>query len=170
MFLGVFFMLFCNFLRINPQLLVQKLRGHNYTISEFAMPFCRWEKHSKFWERIINEVFILPVRFMPSINGLLILPVKFTQNWQNKQRHFYSTSNIARRLSKSIVAWKIHMGRSRNWKFLSGLCAQRERVSAVQAMQWFNDPDHKSIAMFSKGTCSCKFEVMYGKVLPFLDI
>ena len=106
------FMLFCNFLRINPQLLVQKLRGHNYTISEFAMPFCRWEKHSKFWERIINEVFILPVRFMPSINGLLILPVKFTQNWQNKQRHFYSTSNIARRLSKSIVAWKIHMGRS----------------------------------------------------------
>ena len=32
-------MLFCNFLRINPELVVQKLPGHKYTISEFAMPF-----------------------------------------------------------------------------------------------------------------------------------
>ena len=34
-----FFMLLCNFLRINPQLVVQKLPGHKYTISEFVMPF-----------------------------------------------------------------------------------------------------------------------------------
>ena len=39
-----------------------------------------------------------------SLNGLFILPVKFTQNRQNKQRHFYSTSKTACRLSKSIVA------------------------------------------------------------------
>ena len=68
-------------------------------------------------------------------NGLFILPVKFTQNRQNKQRHFYSTGKIARRLSKSIVDWHIHMVRSRNRKVLSGLCAQREGVSAAQVMQ-----------------------------------
>ena len=32
-------MLLCNFLRVNPQLVVQKLPGHKYTISEFVMPF-----------------------------------------------------------------------------------------------------------------------------------
>ena len=32
-------MLLCNFLRINPQLVVQKLPGHKYTISEFVVPF-----------------------------------------------------------------------------------------------------------------------------------
>ena len=37
--------------------------------------------------------------------GLFILPVKITQNQQNKQQHFYSTGKIARRLSKSIVGW-----------------------------------------------------------------
>ena len=64
--------------------------------------------------------------------GLFILPVKFTQNRQNKQPHFYSTGKIARRPSKSIVGWNIHMARSRNRnkKILSGLCAQREGVSA----------------------------------------
>ena len=45
-------MLFCDFVRINLQLVVQKVPGHKYTISEFAMPFfavgC---KHSKFWEK-----------------------------------------------------------------------------------------------------------------------
>ena len=83
-------------------------------------------------------------------NRLLILPVKFTQNRQNKQRHFYSTVKIARRLSKSIVGWSIHMARSQNWKFLSGLCAQWEGVSAVQVMQWFNDSHQKYIITLSK--------------------
>ena len=32
-------MLFCNILRINPQPVVQKLIGHKYTISQFAMSF-----------------------------------------------------------------------------------------------------------------------------------
>ena len=68
-------------------------------------------------------------------HGLFILPVKFTQNRQNKQRHFYSTGEIARRLSKSIVGWNIHMARSPNQEILSGLSAQREGVSAVQVMQ-----------------------------------
>ena len=68
-------------------------------------------------------------------NGLFILPVKFTQNRQNKQQHFYSTSKINHRLSKSIVGWNIHMAHSRNHKFLSRLCAQQEEVSAVQVMQ-----------------------------------
>ena len=68
-------------------------------------------------------------------HGLFILPVKFTQNRQNKQRHFYSTGEIARRLSKSIAGWNIHMARSPNQEILSGLCAQREGVSAVQVMQ-----------------------------------
>ena len=46
-------MLFCNFMRINPQLVVQRLTEHKkYTISEFAMLFCRWGKYSKFWEKI----------------------------------------------------------------------------------------------------------------------
>ena len=67
--------------------------------------------------------------------GPFILPVKFTQNRQNKQRHFYSNGKIARRLSKSIVGWNIHMARSRNRKILCGLCAQREGVSVVQVMQ-----------------------------------
>ena len=51
-FRRIFFRLFGNFLRINPQLVVQKLPGHKYTISEFAMSFCRWGKHNKFWEKI----------------------------------------------------------------------------------------------------------------------
>ena len=67
--------------------------------------------------------------------GLFILPVKITQNQQNKQQHFYSTGKIARRLSKSIVGWNIHMVDSQNRKILSGLCAQWEGVSAVQVMQ-----------------------------------
>ena len=78
------------------------------------------------------------------------MPVKFTQNRQNKQQHFYSTSKIARRLSKSIVGWNIHMARSRYRKILSILRAQREGVSAVQVMQSFNDSHHKNTAMFSK--------------------
>ena len=53
--------------------------------------------------------------------GLFILSVKFAQNRQNKQRHFYSTGKIARRLSKSIVDWNIQMARSQNRKILSGL-------------------------------------------------
>ena len=57
------------------------------------------------------------------------------QNWQNKQQHFYSTGKIARRLSKSILGWNIHMVRSQNRKIPSGLWAQREGVSAVQVMQ-----------------------------------
>ena len=63
-------------------------------------------------------------------NRLFILPVKFTQNRKNKQRHFYSTGKIARKLSKSIIAWNIW----RNLKILSGLCAQQQGVSAV--IQW----------------------------------
>ena len=35
-------MLFYNFLRINCQIVVRKLTGHKYTISWFAMTFCRW--------------------------------------------------------------------------------------------------------------------------------
>ena len=69
------------------------------------------------------------------LNGLSILPVKFTQNRQNNQRHFYSTSKIVRRLSKSIIGWNIHLARSPNRKILSGLCEQQEGVSAVQVMQ-----------------------------------
>ena len=72
------------------------------------------------------------------------------QNRPNKQLYFYSTDQIAHRLSKSIVDWNIHMARSRNQKILSGLWAQREEVSAVQVMQWFNDSHHKNIVMFSK--------------------
>ena len=53
------------------------------------------------------------------LNGLSILPVKFTQNRQNNQRHFYSTSKIVRRLSKSIIGWNIHMTRSPNRKILA---------------------------------------------------
>ena len=45
---------------------------------------------------------------------------------------------VIRRLSKSIGGWNIHMVRSRNRKFFSGLCAQREGVSAV-----LNDSRHK---------------------------
>ena len=81
--------------------------------------------------------------------GLVILPVKFMQNRQNKQQHFYSTGKIAHRLSKSIAHWNIRMARSRNRKILSGLCAQWEGVSAV-LMQWFNDSHHKNIVIFSK--------------------
>ena len=57
-------------------------------------------------------------------NGLFIPLVKFSQNQEIKQRHFYSTSKIAHRLSKSIVGRNIHMARSQIWKILSGLCAQ----------------------------------------------
>ena len=63
--------------------------------------------------------------------GLIILPVKFMQNRQNKQQHFYSTGKIAHRLSKLIAHWNIRMVRSQNRKILSGLCAQWEGVSAV---------------------------------------
>ena len=88
--------------------------------------------------------------FKVFLYGLFILTVKFTQNQQNKQRHFYSTGKIAHRLSKSIVGWNIHMACSPNQKILYGLYVQQERVSAVQVMQWFNDSHHKNIAMFSK--------------------
>ena len=73
--------------------------------------------------------------FKVFLYGLFILTVKFTQNQQNKQQHFYSTGKIAHRLSKSIVGWNIHMARSRNRIIFSGLCAQQEGVSAVQVMQ-----------------------------------
>ena len=66
---------------------------------------------------------------------MFLLSVKFTKNRQNKQQNFYSTGKIARRLSKSIAGWNIHMARSRSRKLISGLCAQREGVSAVQVMQ-----------------------------------
>ena len=65
---------------------------------------------------------------------LFLLQEKFTQNRQNKQRHFYSTGKIACRLFKSIIDRNIHMACSWNRKILSGLCAQREGDSAVQAM------------------------------------
>ena len=81
------------------------------------------------------QFYVIKRSFYVKNNGLFILPVKFTQNWQNKQRHFYSTGKIACRLSKSIVGWNIHMTRSQNQKILSRLCAQREGVIAVQVIQ-----------------------------------
>ena len=48
--------------------------------------------------------------------GLFILPVKFMQNRQKKQRHIYSTGKIVHRLSKSIVVWNILMACSENQK------------------------------------------------------
>ena len=48
-------MLFCNFMRINPQLVVQKLPGHG-TNTPFQSLWCHFLqvgcKHSKFWEKI----------------------------------------------------------------------------------------------------------------------
>ena len=46
--------------------------------------------------------------FKVFLYGLFILTVKFTQNQQNKQQHFYSTGKIAHRLFKSIVGWNTH--------------------------------------------------------------
>ena len=53
----------------------------------------------------------------------------------NNLRTVYSAGKIARRLSKSIVGWNIHMVCSQNQNILSGLCAQLDGVSAVQVMQ-----------------------------------
>ena len=41
---------------------------------------------------------------------------------------------MARRLSKLIVGWNIHLARSRNRKIRSGLCTQREGASANYAV------------------------------------
>ena len=67
---------------------------------------------------------------------LFILPVKFTQNRQNKQQHFYSTGKIVRRLSKSIVGWNIHMARCRKPKnsFWIVCTARRSQCSASDAV------------------------------------
>ena len=71
----------------------------------------------------IWDVFSLQ-SFLHQFNALFILPVKFTQNRQNKQWHFYSTSKnspqailINHRLEHS------HGALLKSKKF-SGLCAQ----------------------------------------------
>ena len=92
---------------------------------------------SNYHPKFSLKTLVLFPKLTVIINGLFILPVKFMQNRQNKQQHFYSTGKIAHKLSKSIVGWNIHMARSPNQKILSRLCAQGEGVSlsAVQVMQ-----------------------------------
>ena len=78
---------------------------------------------------------------------VFILPVKFTQNRQNKQQHFYSTGKIARRLSSSIVGWNIHMARSQNQNIFSGLHAQQKGVNASDTVNQRLTP--QNIVIFS---------------------
>ena len=78
---------------------------------------------------IFNHLYVIIILYF---YGLFILPVKFTQNRQNKQRYFYSTGTIVRRLSKSIVGWNIHMARCRKPKNLFWIVctARRSQCSA----------------------------------------
>ena len=100
-------------------------------------------EHSGFYDYKI-ERYKIKIKVVENF-GLFILPVKLTQNRQNKQRHFYSTGKIARRLSKSIVGWNIHMARSRNRKILSGFCAQSHCSARDAVIQRLTPQKHCNI-------------------------
>ena len=102
-FLGLFyvfrrsyFMFFCNFLRIIPWLVVQKLTGHKCTT-----PFCRWRKNSKLWEKIKSSGQALKLLWdeWPTLNEHT---ARFLGSWKKYFSGFSSSiwpKNISRKIS-----------------------------------------------------------------------